>query len=352
MLEKLADKLKNIDIKHLVKVLAIFFGFVLIIVMSIVNVGINKEFDVVEWLKNSIIILGIIVFGLLMGETSGRDKQIEKVNGLYQTSLRNYNEFFKKIEGKIIYFAQFYSWLLPKQLREKKINFLIKNNVDPAKANLIVDNCSKQDIEELKLHPIERNGIIIRQLEEHEVDAVLEIFDKSFKLNVCNANYYLTAFSEGDVSSTILEEGKDLEGKRKNNRHRRRILKMVSSLVFSLIFGLLTANELMKAGDTQAWFNLIMRITALLTSLFSGWLSSVVDVKLMARMLINKLNVLKLFENCMKDKVFIPKFEQDLAKEEYEKWQKEELEKQSGYEIVEEPKPLEITTGGIEYAKQ
>ena len=78
------ENLRKIDIKHAVKVFTLMWGLLLIILMTITNVGIDRTFDFINWLSNSLIIFGIMVFGLLMGESTGKDKQMQKTDGLYQ----------------------------------------------------------------------------------------------------------------------------------------------------------------------------------------------------------------------------------------------------------------------------
>jgi len=341
------ENIKKIDLKKIIKFFTLIWGLVLIILMTITNIGIDKNFVFLTWLSNSLIIFGIIVFGLLMGETSGNDKQMSKPDGLYQQWLKKYNDYNDSISEKLIYFNQFYSWLLPKEIYAKKIDYLIMMGVDSAKAEKIVKYCTLSDLEEMKDHVFavkDNDGKIItliRKLEPYEVDPVTDVLNGYIKLNAANANYFLTAFADAKLNDRIVEEGKSLNKSRKVSRNANRAFKLTTSLGISLIWGLLTVQEFISGDDTQAWVNLTSRITALCTSFFSGWLSSIVDIKYRARILENKYKILEYFNNCLTNKIFIPKQEEELAKEEYEEYLKEEEEAKKKVitpELVDESK--------------
>lgn len=353
---KLMETLKRVDIKHATKVFTLIWGLILIVLMTITNVGLRKEFNLILWLSNSLIIFGIMVFGLFMGESSGGDKQMQKEDGLYQKSLKQYEAYNKEISEELIFFSQWYSWFLPQEIEEKKIEYLVACDVDPAKAKKIVKYCSKRDLEPLKNHVFEvldENGkhvTTIRQLEEHEVEPVEEVLSGFVKLNSASANYFLTAFAEASVNDRITEEGHSLQGLRRSNKRMNRIIKIGSSLGVSLIWGLLTVYDFISGGDTQAWVNLVSRVTALFTSFFSGWLSSVKDVKLQARILINKYKVLQLFHFHLTKKMFVAKTDDELAEEELKAYN-EKKEKDSKMFEFHNDEPLAIEEKEAEMPK-
>lgn len=333
------ENLKKADIKHLAKVFTLIWGLVLIVLMTITNVGLERNFDWITWLSNSLIIFGIMVFGLFMGETSGQDKQMQKEGGLYQEALQKYNTYNESISSELIHFNQFYSWLLPQELKQKKLDYLIANDVDPVKAQKIIKHCSKSDLDALCEHIFEitdEHGNVIdgiRKLEEHEIEPVRDVLSGVIRLNAASANYFLTAFADSRVNHRMVEEGKFLQRERGRNKKFNRTIKIVSSLGISLVWGLLTVYDFISGDDTQAWVNLISRITALFTSFFSGWLSSVVDVKLQARILENKYKVLKLFHECLEQKLFDPRTEEQIIRDELKKY-KEKKEQDAKMFVV------------------
>ena len=317
------EKIKNINIKNVIRSFTLVWGLILIIVMTITNLGINRNFDWLNWLSNSLILFGIMVFGLLMGESWSKDNRKKAKNGLYKVSLKELSDFLNSIKSEMVYFNQFYSWELPRELYSKKVNYLVNNGVDPIKAERIVSFCTIDDLEDLKQHPVLKdNDKIIRKLNEDEVEFVEEVLKGKIKLNPSNVAYFLSVFDDVEDNAELLEVGKQIDKKRDKNKHSRRVIKIFTSLGISLVMGILTVNDFINSQDTQAWVNLVSRITALFTSFLSGWVSGTYDVNLQAKSLANKLNVLQLFHNSLKMKLFIPTLEDDIAKQEYEKYLK------------------------------
>lgn len=328
------EKIKKVDIKNLIKVFTLLWFVVLLVFMTFANIGLNDHFDVISWLGNVLIVLGIMVFGLLMGESIGRDKQTAKVDGLYQTTLRAFTDYLNSLEDVIIYFSQFFQWFMPRELFDKKVNYLIMNGVDEKKAKNIIKYCTMEDVDNLQNHPIEKedengNKIIIRQVDNEQALAIKDVLSGAITLDASNSYYYLSAFGKPN-SKSILEVGKQLDKEIKFNKTSNRVSKLVTAVIVSLVFCLFTFKDF--GGEdgtqtTQAWMNLIFRITSLLTSLLSGWLSSVIDVKLQAEKIDNKVKILRMFKTSLDKGLFIPKSEDELAKEEYENYLKEEEEK-------------------------
>ena len=319
------EKLRKINGKKLVKSLTFLWGLILIVVMTITNIGIDEKFDFLKWLGNALIIFGIMVFGLFMGESMGKDKQMSKEDGLFQKQLKAYRTFKEGIDNIIAYFIPFFQWFLPQQVEEKKVTFLTGIGMNKTKAERIVKYCTLDDFEKLKSDifiipdEFDKDGkpLTIRKLQAFEIEPTRRVLSGEIKVDNSTPSYYLSAQASSNAL-TILEVGKQLDRDIKFNRHSNRIIKLSISLVVSVLFGILTVKEFMDGGDTQAWVNLISRITALFTSLFSGWLSAVIEIRLQAEKIENKVNVLKIFKNSYDKKIFVPKTEEELAQEELE----------------------------------
>ena len=319
-MSKFSEKLKAINLKQIVNSFSLVWGLVFIVIISITNIGINKQFDFLAWLSSSLILFGIMVFGLLIGESISIDRQKEKGGGLYQENLSKYNSKLKSIDDKIIYFTQFYDWFLPLDLENKKVQYLIANNVNSQKAKDIVKYCDMDDFEGLKKHAIKKNEIAIGKLQDYEIEAVKEVLSGRVQIKVSGASYYLNAFSLSNRKA-VLEQGDVFEKQRKVNRTINRSVKITASILVSITMGILTVNDFMNSGDAQAWVNLISRVTALFTSLLSGWLGGTIDVKLQAGIIGHKLNILNLFTNALDKKLFSTYDERSKAEEEYKEYQ-------------------------------
>lgn len=336
---------KGNNFKKIVKGLTILWGAILIVVITLVNVAIDpSRLNFYTWISNTLIICGIMIFGLFMGESLGVDKQTENVNGLYQKNLKDFNDRSNELERILIYFSQFFLWFKKKELYEKKLKYLIDNDVDGDMVENIVRYVKIEHLEDLSKHAIklvDRSGkdIFIEKQEINQINAIKDVLQGKIKVDCPNPSYFLNAF-ENSRTQSILEEGKHIDKEISFNRHFSRAMKISVSIAISLVFSMLTVNEFWgDASSTQqmtAWLNLISRLTALTTSLFSGLISGSTEVKLRARKIKNKYLVLTLFKNAYESKEFIPQNATELAKKNYESYLEEKQKSEVIQEIVEE----------------
>lgn len=335
-MNKLTERIKNINFKKFSRGFAVVWMILFIVVMTITNVGIDKEFNWLKWLGSAMILFGIAVFGLFIGESMGSDFSKERTSGLYQKNLLAYNSFRELIDSIVIYFPVFYDWFVPQRLESKQLNFLVMNNVNPKKAKNIVKYCGLEDLWELKKGAIKKTvdnkEIFINKLEEHEIEPVEEVLRGRVKLELSGCSYYLQAFAESNQRD-ILEAGEGYRKARKSNKTSNRAVRLIAGLVISLGLSILTVNDFMRANDGQAWMNLVTRIANLFTALFSGWISGVGDVKLEANSIENKTDVLKLFKSAYEKKLFTLYDEDENAKINYERQEKKK--KESVNEVVD-----------------
>ena len=336
---------RKLDLKKWLKVLVILIGTGLIVFMTITNLGFKEDANFLDWFSNVMILVGIAIFGLFMGESTGYDRQTTKVGGLYQIALTKLKSYLEQLEPLFMYFTQFYRWYLPIELENKKIEFLIANDINVTKATNIVKYCQLSDLYDLKNGAIEvedenGNKLHIRKLEEHEVAPVEYVLSGNIKLDAPAPSYYLTIFGKV-TSKRLLERPKKLEKDIDLNKKYNRIIKISSSVVIAVIWGFLTVKDFMSGDDMQAWMNLVSRLLMLLTSLLSGWLSSVVTVKLESLVLENKYDVLKIFDNSYQHKTFLIQSDEEVARAEYE--EQERLKQEANK--VEEPQ-IPLLEGG------
>ena len=324
-------KLKNFNLKALMRGFAIMWMLVFIVVMTITNVGIDKNFNLLKWLGSAMILFGIAVFGIFMGESVGIDRQKEKVTynskgeivgGLYQKNLYEYNNYRTLIDELIIYFPLFYDWFVPQRLESKQVKYLVMNNVRNVLARNIVKYCTMDDYAEMKQHPIVKKNskgedVIISKLLEREYEPVKEVLEGSIKLELSGTGYYLQAFAESNQKD-IIEQGEAIRHQRKFNKVSSRAARLIIGAVVSLALGILTVNDFMSGDDTQAWVNLVVRITNMFTAILSGWISGAIDVKLEAVAIANKTEVLRLFKSAYDKHLFALYTEEDASKKEWE----------------------------------
>lgn len=311
----------KLDKKKLIKNFTLVWGLILIVIMTITNIGLNEEFHFKSWAGDTLIILGIIVFGMFMGESFGDDAQKGRVDGLFQIAVSEFNTVIKELKDLLMYFIQFFGWFAVQELFDKKINYLVMNNITQANAKKIVKYLAIADVPALLTRPIEKiddetgETIRIGKINEEQADAVREVLLGKIKLNASNPSYYMSAYG-GSNNKSVLEQGKHYEELIKFNKRASRGIKLTSSILIAVVLGLLSVKDFMNGNDVQAWVNLVTRITALITSLFSGWMSSVEDIKLKALQINNKVTVLQLFKNAYEKKLFVPLNEEELILQE------------------------------------
>lgn len=347
------ERVKHSDAKKVSRIVIIFFFLFTIIFGTITNIGF-KQFDFVSWLADMLILIGIMVFGLIMGEQNGLDRYKERANGLYQRNLALYNETMAKNSHLMNGLNQWYSWKLPEELFEKKRRFLVSRGVPYDNATLILSYCRLEDADKLPhqvLKKIDKNTkheIYIDQIEEYQLDAVKYALGSEFKLDAPDGSYFLTAGSNkyGDLS--IFEVGNAIQKDIKRTRNLTRAMKIGSSTVISAFMAALTVGEMMQGDSLQAWMKLISRITALLTSMFSGNLSAKEMVKMEAQMIKNKVIVIGMYVVDIMDKNFKLKNREEIAKE---KWEKHEQELEEAKKNVVYPDEVINGDGSIKRLK-
>lgn len=322
----LLTRFKKMNFKKFARGFAVVWMIVFIVVMTITNVGIDKNFNLLKWLGSAMILFGITVFGLFIGESIGIDFSKEKPDGLYQNKLNAYTTFRNLIDNIIIYFPLWYDWWVPQSLERKQIEFLEANNVKPVKAKNIVKYCDSDDFWKLKSETIKKvvdgKEIFIKKLTSEEVEPVEEVLMGRVKLELSGCSYYLHAFATSNQKD-IIEQGEAIKKARKYNKTSSRAIRLVGGAVISLALGILTVNDFMRAGDGQAWMNLVTRIANLFTALFSGWISGAADVKLEANAIENKTTILKMFQVAYEKKLFEAYDENEDARRSYEKQEEE-----------------------------
>lgn len=333
MNEEVKAKLKSVNIRKAIKASTLLVGLTLIVFISFFNATFDfTKLNWFDWLANSSILVGIMIFGIFMGTSTGTDIQQEKVGGLYQNNCKAYNEISMEIEGIKVYFSQFWLWYKGKKLIEKKIDYLIEKQFDIRVAQVIVKNIEKEDLVIGKLgydenKPLEKiyvkNNIKIKKLDNEQ----LEIVKNTFKitLDTYGDSYYLSLFDEGDDKVNEAEKGKKIAEKIARDKRRSFGLKISSSLIVSIVWGALTIYDLMGGGDDavkKAWLNLLSRLSALITSYLSGFSTSVVNVRDKARAIENKTNILKYFKTSYESGEFVPETYEEMLEKEY----KEQLE--------------------------
>ena len=335
------EKLKSINIKKAVKTTALVFAFILIIFMSFYDLIFDFEnFDIQAWLARTALLSGIMIFGILMGNSIGTDSQKEKVEGLFQVKAREYTEQRLIVESIKSYFSEFWLWFKQKKLVEKKVDYLIDNQFESKYAKIIVNSITKEDMvvgkfifdsndpnETIYVKEINGKDIKIKKCSVEQSEIINETLD--FTLDTFGESYYLSLYDDGDYKSNEAEKGKRIAQKIKRDKRNNFIIKITSSMVISIVWGALTIRDFISEDTDarlKAWLNLLSRIFALITSFVSGYATSVVNVRDQARAIENKTDILKDFKTAYDNKEFrIETYEQMIEREYQEQQERKKL---------------------------
>ena len=343
-------KIKNANVKKIIKVGTLTFGFILIAFISFFDLIFDfTNFNWQRWAAKSAVLVGIMIFGVLMGGSVANDTQKEKVNGLYQKECKDYNDIYAIIEPIKMLFSQFWLQYKAKKLVEKKIDYLIDNQFELRYATLVINNIEKQDFD---------NGFEIDDNKPNEKIYVKEICGKEFKIKKCTHeqaifikntflfsldtygdSYFLSLYDDGDRKVNEAEKGKYIAKKIRQDKINGYLIKIASSLVISIVLSALTVQDFTDGDPNarhEAWTNLLARLTALITSYVSGYSTGTINVKDQARAIENKVSILKDFKTSYDNKTFIYETYEEMIEREYQ----EQLKGiENNNQIIVEQKP-------------
>lgn len=306
----------------------ILFITLLIGIMTLANLIIDPEhMDIWSWLTRTLILVGIMIPSIILGELMSSDRQKENPEGLYQTALKRLKGNLQSIMDIKIYFSQFFFWFKERENVRVRRDWLMSREFDGLEATYIVRYVKKEDVPDLLLHPIKKkdskgNEIIIKRLSEEKAQAVLEMLKGKLDIQERSYAYYLNASDDESTSRSILQEGARLNKQRNKGAMRDRVMKISSFIVFSAIWAMVTVDSASDMGSTQTWLNLVSRLSAMVGGLTSGWLTSITATKLLARELDTKSEVLETFRMDYDKGIFKPKTYEELAKEESEEYER------------------------------
>lgn len=316
----LTKKIKQVVLaKSLIKAGTMAIGVIAIILMTFANVGPTDHFDFAEWMTDALIMVGIIIFGMAMGESTGKDFTRDNEFGLYRKNVGLYQEIRKTIrdDGSDAYFAQFFAFYKEKEYRDKVIETLDETIADRSLCEMIADGITADDLDKIGNKVYINGDIKIRKLSDKEYQAVKDVIANGVPYHTPKNTYYLTVFGESDTTS-MLEQRFAISKEIRVNTWFTRGWRIAFALAVSFLMAFLTVKDFTEAGKTEAWMNLVFRLFSLVSGFASGFGSGSMDTKLRAELIQNKYEVLSLFTTYLNNGIFKPKTYDEIIQEQIE----------------------------------
>ena len=328
------DRIRLMNYKQAIRVFTLILGLVVIVLMTLFQLGVNKDISWQDWLTNMLIMIGISLFGLYMGDTSWEDHLMAKSDGLYQMAIDRFEAQEKEVHVYLPQFAGYYILHCANELIDKKANFLANEGIPGDECRMLAINLREYDLPDVFEHEIERKNergetVRICRIEEKNRDAVEDMM--KITLDAPKYTYFMTA-TAGDGMMGLAENGKVIPKKRRSSKRFNFAMKIVVSVVFSVVFAFFTVKDFAMAegGDAarQAWMNLVSRITHLCTSFAAGCSTAVIDIRLLADEIDNKVLMLLEYAGAIKNGSYrLETYEQRFEREKKEREEREEKER-------------------------
>ena len=312
--QKIKEWAKKTNLKYLLKSFSLVIGAVLIILCSVVNIGFDpKNFNFYKWLVNSILIIGISIFGLAIGESMSLDKQRERVGGIYQTKIKEFDVAHKKIEPIVDSLDDYLLQLQGVEQEREEIKLLRSVGIRHAE---IVRDLTKEQIDNLHVDAFNYKGVDLRKLSDDQHTVALSVIQGIVKVDSIDSSY-LTNPNNDVMEGSVLNRGKFIDKRIFRTKWGTRAVKIIGSLAVGLVWGAFTVQDFMDVSSAQAWTNLVSRVFALVSSFTAGWGSAVVQNKMEADKLDYKVMLLTFFFNAYYiSKTFCPQSLDDIAHQE------------------------------------
>lgn len=284
-----------------------------------------------EWLTRTLILVGIQIPSIILGELMSADRHKEDAEGVYQKALKRMRANLSAIKDTKIYFSQFFFWFKNRENFNVKCDYLMSHEFGGLEAVYIVRYVTREDLIPLSKGPIRKTDgkgreITIRSIPEYKMPYVEQVVSGKLDIADNSYSYYLSADSGKGSSMSILQEGSRISKERTKLRTRNRALKIATFLLFSVVWAMVAVDTGSDIGATQTWLNLVSRLASMVAGLLSGWLTSIIDVKLAARELDVKSEVLEEFQSDLSKGIFKPKSYEELAREEQMEFERKEEE--------------------------
>ena len=312
------------------------------VVISLYQVGWNPW--LIGWqtfIANTMILLFLGTYGIFFGESEGGSFFKKLITGLYQKIKYKFEYWVDKItkEGYIDTFPDYITWRYQKDCDHiYHMKLLSVRIFDDAILNL-----TKEQIEELRKHPLEVNGHPFSKISDEQYAAIMDIIEgRVFVDYIDDYNFYIMETANDGVQQVT--KVKQTDKRKEKISWKQRISRILMIAIVALIFAGFFKQPYGDGSAADQTSVLFSRLTVLLGSIASGIntarLLNLEDIYVLEY----KVSYDKVMYYSIKNKSFVPVNYLEKAREDVDAYNRSLEEEQDHVEEVnnEEEIPQEI----------
>lgn len=312
------------------------------VVISLYQVGWNPW--LIGWqtfIANTMILLFLGTYGIFFGESEGGSFFKKLITGLYQKIKYKFEYWVDKItkEGYIDTFPDYITWRYQKDCDHiYHMKLLSVRIFDDAILNL-----TKEQIEELRKHPLEVNGHPFSKISDEQYAAIMDIIEgRVFVDYIDDYNFYIMETANDGVQQVT--KVKQTDKRKEKFSWKQRISRILMIAIVALIFAGFFKQPYGDGSAADQTSVLFSRLTVLLGSIASGIntarLLNLEDIYVLEY----KVSYDKVMYYSIKNKSFVPVNYLEKAREDVDAYNRSLEEEQDHVEEVnnEEEIPQEI----------
>lgn len=315
---------KYVNKKMILGVSALMFGVAIIFVCSIIPLAIDpKQWNSASFISDEMIIIALTVLGevclLMIGQSYNEAQAVSKI-------ARATVEFNRSIEENIgnkpVAHDQWIRRVLEPQDQKDRYRRLLRN---AGIENTHYFDLSREELKQVLKQPMTTGSggdkVYYRQLTKKQYKLILDILDGKYVINFVSPDTY-RKLSKIDTDKTTSEKLANQQKKKTYTVINSVFTKTLIVLASGLIFGaLIPTDDVQTIGET--FMKLFTRLFSFTSAGFVGFVLGGQINDIDAEYIREKIDVHKRFAS---DKTFKPLSEQELAKQEFAEFVKEQNE--------------------------
>ena len=238
------------------------------VVISLYQVGWNPW--LIGWqtfIANTMILLFLGTYGIFFGESEGGSFFKKMITGLYQKVKYKFEYWVDRItrEGYIDTFPDYITWRYQKDCDHiYHMKLLSVRIFDDAVLDL-----TKEQIEELKKHPMEVNGHPFSMISDEQYAAIMDIIEgRVFVDYIDDYNFYIMETANDGVQQVT--KVKQTDKRKEKISWKQRISRILMIAIVALIFAGFFKQPYGDGSAADQTSVLFSRLTVLLGSIASG----------------------------------------------------------------------------------